>query len=768
MPLPAPPIDGRRYQDLVNEMIERIPAHTPEWTNFNASDPGITLIQLFAHITESLLYRTNQIPERNRAKFLQLLDVKLNPGSAARGLVAFANVQGPLESAIVQSDTELLAGSIPFRTMTSLDVLPVETRLYIKREIAAPSPELQDYYNLLYASYDRPQAAFGGEPSNQPQLYENFEISDGKDVDFGQSVDRCLWVALLGRVQDRSNTQPDPWINVRKALLNRTLSFGIVPQILASGRNLAPRVSVQSGDGVLRFEVPNVNGPVTPEGSDRPTPTFSRLLTRGDFNPLIEPGVVELTLPADKLIETWQDLDPLEAGVGDMPPAIDDPNIADRIVSWIRISVSSATEVKLNWAGINAAQIRQFIQVNAERLGDGDGSPDQVRYLARRPVLPGSVALQSIANNSMRNWAEIDDLFAADPEVAARTGNADQDPLIDVFAVDNEAGKISFGDGLAGARPRDGEALYASYQYSEGIEGNLPAGIIKEGPYVAAGLSATNPVATWGGADPETVAQGEKQIPRVIQHRERLVTVDDFRTIAWRTPGISIGRIEVLPACHPDVRPVAVGTVPGVVTLMAIPAKDPLNPRAPRSDNRFIDALCAYLDPRRLVTTEIALRGASYVGIWLSLGIEVEASFQTAEVVDAVKARIHRYLHPLPPPDVQLPDLLPQLYAPETDPALRGWPLGKPVNARSVLAEAARVPGVISVANVFLARGNEPSTETVEFTGLELPEILGISVVTGDPVPLDDVRGLSAGGREENEGVNTRPRLPVPVFAETC
>ena len=61
-----PQLDTRSYQDLVDEALARIPIHNPEWTNFNESDPGVTLIELFAFLTESLLYRANQIPERNR------------------------------------------------------------------------------------------------------------------------------------------------------------------------------------------------------------------------------------------------------------------------------------------------------------------------------------------------------------------------------------------------------------------------------------------------------------------------------------------------------------------------------------------------------------------------------------------------------------------------------------------------------------------------------------------------------------------------------
>ncbi len=91
MPVTLPKIDDRRYDDLRSEALARIPVHTPEWTNFNRSDPGVTLIEVFAFLTESLLYRANQIPERNRKKFLQLLRIPLRGATAARGLVTLTD-----------------------------------------------------------------------------------------------------------------------------------------------------------------------------------------------------------------------------------------------------------------------------------------------------------------------------------------------------------------------------------------------------------------------------------------------------------------------------------------------------------------------------------------------------------------------------------------------------------------------------------------------------------------------------------------------------
>ena len=88
MPLTVPNLDDRHYQELLDEALARIPVHTPEWTNFNQSDPGHTLIQVFAFLAETLLYRANRVPELNRQKFLKLLGVSLRPASPAQGLVS--------------------------------------------------------------------------------------------------------------------------------------------------------------------------------------------------------------------------------------------------------------------------------------------------------------------------------------------------------------------------------------------------------------------------------------------------------------------------------------------------------------------------------------------------------------------------------------------------------------------------------------------------------------------------------------------------------
>lgn len=74
MPLILPNLDDRSYADLVADARALIPALAPDWTDHNPADPGITLIELFAWLTEMLLYRLNQVTDANRLAFLNLIN----------------------------------------------------------------------------------------------------------------------------------------------------------------------------------------------------------------------------------------------------------------------------------------------------------------------------------------------------------------------------------------------------------------------------------------------------------------------------------------------------------------------------------------------------------------------------------------------------------------------------------------------------------------------------------------------------------------------
>nr|WP_042193266.1 putative baseplate assembly protein [Kibdelosporangium sp. MJ126-NF4]CEL20671.1 FIG01122338: hypothetical protein [Kibdelosporangium sp. MJ126-NF4]CTQ89583.1 FIG01122338: hypothetical protein [Kibdelosporangium sp. MJ126-NF4] len=133
MSLPAPNLDDRRFQDIVDEAKRRIARHCPEWTDHNVSDPGVALIELFAWMTEMILYRLNQVPDRLYVKFLELVGIELASASPARTDILFTLAAPPEQSIRVpggtQVGTERGHGEDQIVFMTDTDLLLVKPKL---------------------------------------------------------------------------------------------------------------------------------------------------------------------------------------------------------------------------------------------------------------------------------------------------------------------------------------------------------------------------------------------------------------------------------------------------------------------------------------------------------------------------------------------------------------------------------------------------------------------------------------------------------------
>src|SRR5438128_1207287 len=399
MPLQIPSIDNRRYQDLLNEALARIPVHNPEWTNFNKSDPGVTLVELFAFLTENLLYRANQIPERNRRKFLQLLGVPLQPSSSAVGLVTLTNDRGPLETITLNSRIEVRAGQVPFRTDQGLDVLPIEAGVYYKQKDTTQDPTVAAYYKQLYASYKQSP---GADPDIQLYRTVPIEGKEGSEVSISEdTTDHSLWIALLVRANDKPAANGSPpevgfeklRDTVREKIAGKTISLGVVPAIDQATQHLAPGGNANpESDALLQFKIPNVPADgLLPDDPKLRHPSYKTLATNGHGNILDAPGVVELTLPSKNELRLWTNLDPLEQGVEEFPPSLEDSKLNDRIITWIRMQASAAVRTKLLWLGINTVPVTQRAHIVNEVLPDGNGTPDQIVTLSRKPVVPRAV-----------------------------------------------------------------------------------------------------------------------------------------------------------------------------------------------------------------------------------------------------------------------------------------------------------------------------------------------------------------------------------------
>jgi hypothetical protein len=747
MPIQLPAIDDRNYDQLVKDALARVPIHTPEWTHTGPSDPGVTLVELFAFMSETLLYRANLIPERNRLKFLQLLGIPLLPAAQAHGLVQLRNEAGAPANVTLPPGLVFLAGALPFVSDAGLDVPPVEGLAVYKRAVRNPDSQLLDYYSQLYEATGRDWQSLTDATTADPAsgaietvLYETVALDElPAALDVGaDAVDGAVWIALLAppKASDAERAA------ARAQLAGRTLSIGLIPIRSDPAARIIPG-SPASPPPAFSVWIPK------PLAGDTQYARLDSVAPEGFPD---RAGILQVTLPAEAgAIDTWTEAEPLDAGVGDRPPVLNDDALNLRLLSWLRIDGLAGAGVQLRWAGVHCVPVTQRTRIAREMLAPGDGEVGQSRALSHGQVLPDSIAL-TVAGT---RWTLSDELEAAP---------AEGQPGAAVFALDAEAGIVRFGDGVHGARPGLDAEIAVGFDWSAGAAGNVAAGAIKLGPTLPPGFKLANPVACTGGTDPEKAGDAEKRIPLVLRHRERAVSADDFMEIIKAAPGADVGRVEVLAAWHPELSPALPGDQPGVVTAMVIPRLDPQHPDTPMPNADFIDAVCRHLAPRRLVTCEVLLRAPVYSGVWISVGIEIVAGQSVATVRERVRAALMNHLAPLPPAISGAP-------TPSVPGLEQGWPLFRAVGALELATVVARTEGVSGVAGLLLGDAGGSRRESVPMLGLQLPYIAGLAISLGDPIPLDELIGRGSGTQEGGDGSANAPRkrrLPVPKVPQEC
>ena len=506
MPLTIPQLDDRNFEQLLAEAKARIPVHTPEWTNFTSeSDPGITVVELFAFMTENLLYRANRIPEKNRRKFLTLLQVPLQPASAAEGLVVFANDRGPLQAWPLNPGIEVRAGKVPFLTRTGVCILPVSATVFYKKPQLDLDPETEARYRLVYET-------FREGPLDQLQYYQSATLEPpeiGKplptvDLTDGENgvIDSSLWIALTG-------PKGVPRDDVRAAISDQTITLGFYPDPKCVGLVL-PEQTAGNGpvtDTGLIFEIAAPTPDPSGEFGIGPA-AYRRLATEYAEDVLELPGIVQVRLPGYDELLVW-DFEPGEEGTGDYPPLVQDRDLASRIVTWLRVrlpcpddatvaAAKASQKGRISWVGVNAARVVQALAVTNERLGTATGAPDQAFKVANTPVVAALTATATSAtaeagaqggafilevqntDGQWETWQRVEDLFAAK---ATDT----------VYTLDPEAGVVVFGDGLRGMRPGAGATVRASYEYGGGPAGQVAISAISKSAVAAGRLHRRQP-----------------------------------------------------------------------------------------------------------------------------------------------------------------------------------------------------------------------------------------------------------------------------------
>jgi len=732
MPLNKPILDNRSYEQIRDELIQRIPVYAPEWTDHNPSDPGITLIELFSFLSENLLYRFNQIPEATQLEFLRLLQIHLGEAKPARALLTLSGKDQLTE---VPIGTVAKAGKVKFETLDEVRVLPLSVSA-IAKAIEEPPDATGDAEDKVFFQQALRAAGLRSEEEAQPYRTEVLDHETGLPLDFDQAVDGLLWVAVLAEKKGQSDTTRSRLAQAERPPV--LLNLGFVPEIRVDKDQ-----DITSPAFARRFRCPGEGHPQSGSAVEWQIstgrldsdgqPVYRSLPIEGDTTEgLNVEGVVRLRLPNDiEDMKPFEITDPDRLGTGDFPPPLDD-DLEARLVFWLRAFRHDGSRFgKVSYVGVNCIHVRQTVKARSEFLGTGTGQPNQTCSLIHSQVVPHSLVLEVEEADGWQRWQEVDGFQAS--------GESDRHYLPDA-----EAGTVTFGNGLQGYAPQIGQRIRAvSYRYGGGSSGNVAPRAISRLEGVA-NVKCENPLKAYGGEDAEPVEKALDRIPGEIRRCDRAVTSSDFEELALMTPGGRIGRADTLPRFHPGTPDIEAA---GVVSVVVWPQEDAQNPNAPMPDQHQLRSVCRWLDARRLVTTELYVLPPSYRPIAVAVGVEVKPGYGIDAVRHWVELLIRQFLAPLPP------------YGPEGD----GWPLGKLVQAPELAAAALQVEGVKFLHDLQLVGWDEAGgriDQKVVLKRYEVPELIGISVEEG-PVTLDP-------GEAIRPQLPKKPPVPVPVAKEVC
>jgi predicted phage baseplate assembly protein len=693
MALVTPTLDNRSYEQLKQELLRRIPVYTPEWTDHNESDPGIALLELFAYLGESVLYRFNQIPDTTKIEFLRLLGVRPRPAMPATALLSAST---ELAAGVpIPRDSDVSAGSVVFSTTQDTQVWPLDAVAVGK--VPAPDAPSGDRAEADRRADAKARAGLAdGDPAT---FYVTTAVpadptsAEATPLNVDATLDHSLWIAIVRK----KATNP--------ALLGgRSLFVGV-----AFDEAIQPPFALQN------LDTAEAEAFGSPSLTVDPPPMLWRLwmgvdqgftvldvpddTTRG----LVTTGVLEVQLPPVLPV-----LDPAMPSPGDQdnPPPLNDPAQAADILAWLQVSRPASDHLndgigRVSWVGLNASLAEQARTATPEQLGTGTGDADQAYPLTKHPVLPGSVRLQVEESGAWQDWTEVD------TDVASGTDDRH-------YTVDYEAGAVHFG---APRVPQLGERIRVqSYRYGGGLAGNVPAGALTS--VAVGGVKVTNPLPAAGGADAASLTEALDAIPADVNRRDRAVVAGDFHDLALQVGGV--GRADVLPLLHPDTPSVPAA---GVVSVVIFPTEDLTAPDAPRPGLGLLRGVARYLDARRLVTTELYVIPPTYRQLAVSIGLAVRSGYQVDAVRRWVETIVRQYLAVLPP----------------LGPDGAGWPLGRTVRLAELEAVAVQVEGVEYVTGSSMGlpdgSGGYTPASLLALEKWEVPELVQLSVVAGDPLP---------------------------------
>jgi len=584
MGIDVPNLDDREFEEIFEKARRQIPVHTDDWTNHNASDTGIAILEVLAWISETYTYQINQISDEDREKYLKLLGVSRKPPSAASARLR-VSVPDDADGATIPAGEKLLVNDRSGVTKT------------FETEIAT---------TLIDADIDRVVTNAGNDTVNNTT--EN-DTENTHYYAFGESPQTgdVLYLGFDG----------DPFSNSTTLELTVDLYNDKLPTVASHGdfeSTFEPSVNVswEYCEDYANWDEDEawVDIPVDRDGTDS----------------FYHDGRVTLTKPAGWSVD-W--------------PAVESTELHNQPSGtvWIRFRVErpgyevppQLSSIQLNVLPVRHGQ--RIVNVPLERDDEAEQTgieAGQTFVLDKEPVLDATITVAG------EEWTEVDDLDQSGPQ--DKHYELDRQNGEIVFGNGIDGAKLPVGETV----------FATEYVHGGGTEGNISGAAEWSFKRDDAWLGNTllpdvevEPLGpATGGTDMESISDALDRFKRDLKVPYRGVTLDDYSYVAAHTPGLRFGRANATA----ETTKTETGAERREIHVVVVPYS---NQDRPEPSDGFVQAVENHLDRCRLMTDTVRVQKPKYVTCRVQLTVVGLPGYSDAAVKQEIRTKLDEYFHPI-------------------------------------------------------------------------------------------------------------------------
>lgn len=293
-----------------------------------------------------------------------------------------------------------------------------------------------------------------------------------------------------------------------------------------------------------------------------------------------------------------------------------------------------------------------------EILGSGKGNQHEQYYMSKKPVLSESIwineagklsemDMKNISDSKKCEFKEVKDSAGGTREFWVKWINTEDflnsDPYDRHYTIDRAQGAIAFGDGINGAVPPIGNNnIKTDYKSGGGKKGNVGEGALKElKTSIAFVDSVINILPAEGGFDNEAEENVLLRGPKLIKHRNRAITAEDYEWIVLQYSR-DVARVKCISNFNDKL-----AYESGWITLVIIPESTAARPVPSLSLRNSVSEYVKLRSPDCIAFNDhINVIGPEYIEVSVDAVLCVQSIDDMPLVELAAQESLNFFLHP--------------------------------------------------------------------------------------------------------------------------